>query len=145
MIDVNGGAPQWEKFYPFDEDQDVSCEIKQLCNKEGLKLQGLLRDLQDDDGNISGDIYNDDVMGLFETYVKNIEGIKIGGISIATPTEMFDPSVKRSKPLHDFYTGVMYKFFQMTSMVGDESKNSEGSPVGSMESQDEVGKEAVNS
>ena len=123
MIDENGGPPGWEKFHPFDDDKDVSCEIKQLSVAEGLSLSGLFLD-----GKIQGDIYGETMQGYFTEYVRNIEGIKIDGVLVKRPSDILDPAVKRSKALQDFYTTVMYEFFNMSSFTVDEVKNSDSSP-----------------
>jgi hypothetical protein len=123
MIEVNSGPPEWEVFHPFEDDPDVSCEIKQLSVDEGLKLTG-----QFIDGKIEGDIYGDLMKGYFVQYVRNIEGIKINGVMAKRPEDILDPGVKRSAPLHDFYTTVMYRLIKINSITDTETKNSDSSP-----------------
>ena len=153
MIEENGEQPGYQRFHPFSEDEyrdlldekgkvtgrelvrkadmDVSCEIKELSVSEGLTLSGLFID-----GKIQGDIYGETMQGHFTKFVRNIEGIKIGGVLIKKPSDLLDPSVKRSKDLHDFYTTVMHQFFEMSSLKADEVKNSNSSPAESTEEED---------
>ena len=123
MIEVNSGPPGWVKFQPFDDDEDIRCEIKELTVEEGLQFTGMFID-----GEIKGDIYGDVMREYFKSYVRNIEGIKLNGVQAKKPEDLLKPSVKRSKPIHDFYTTVMYEFIRMSSFTKDEAKNSESLP-----------------
>ena len=123
MIEVNSGPPGWVKFQPFDDDEDVKCEIKELTVEEGLQFTGMFID-----GEIKGDIYGEAMREYFKSYVRNIEGIKLNGTVAKKPEDLLNPSVRRSGPIHDFYTTVMYEFIKINSIVKDEVKNSESLP-----------------
>ena len=119
-MDIDVGKVGWERVAPLEDHPDLTCEIKRLS---AVEMMDFLESGTTKDGKFELD--SKLRKEIFSKYVRNIEGMTLGGKPVTDPSQLLGPKVPPADGIITFITGSVLKFTEMSFVSEEERKNSD--------------------
>ena len=119
-MNIDVGKVGWERVTPLENHPELTCEIKRLCAVE-------MMDFFESGTSKGGELVINSKLRneIFSKYVRNIEGMTLGGEPVTDPTQLLGPKIPPAEGIITFISGTVAKFTQMAFVTEEERKNSD--------------------
>ncbi len=119
-MNIDVGKVGWERVAPLENHPELTCEVKRLS---AFEMIDFYESCSTKDGKLelTGKLRRE----IFAKYIRNIEGMTLGGEPVTDPAQLLGPTVPSSNSIVTFIMGAVGKFIAMAFVSEEERKNSD--------------------